>query len=178
MELPRATSPKQRRQDMKKKEIEAIIKDNPTAVFALNGNYIQYVVITGFKQVSRTKYATPTTYATGFRVWVREDQDYNVTIAISDMQSQMTLTQISHMMTENTAHFTTIMQTKTNNARANQIRKNARKTEAEQAVAQLKELGFSSEVTSDYYGTTYRITLSTENMQQIIELLSTHAASI
>ncbi len=47
---------------MKKKEIEAIIKDNPTAVFALNGNYIQYVVITGFKQVSRTKYATPTTY--------------------------------------------------------------------------------------------------------------------
>lgn len=164
---------------MKKAEIEAIIKDHPTAVFALEGNYKQFMVITGFKHEKRYMTSTQaTTYAVGFRVNFYESTDGIVTAHVTEWTVNATLPRIAYVHSNDMAEFVSKMQTAADRVRATRNSREQQKQETIDAVLKLKELGFDAAAHRDQYAIKYTVMMSTETLNAIIELINTHAASI
>lgn len=78
---------------MKTKDIEAIIKDNPSAIFS--GQRYGTFTIEGFDYISKNRYSTPIKVAItrAINVFTNEDGECYVQVG---HKSQRTLTQISH----------------------------------------------------------------------------------
>lgn len=164
---------------MKKAEIEAIIKDHPTAVFQLEGSFKQFMVITGFEQVKRyTSSTQKTTYAVGFRVNYNVTEDNVVTAHVTEWKVKATLPRIAYVHSNDMAAYVNTLQKAADRVRATQISGAAQKQDTIDAVIKLKELGFDAAAHKDQYSTKHAVMMSTETLKEIIELLSTHAASI
>ena len=78
---------------MKTKDIETIIKDNPSAIFS--GARYGTFTIEGFDYISKSRHATPTKVAItrAINVFTREDGEAYISVGYT---SNRTLTQISH----------------------------------------------------------------------------------